>query len=343
MKNLKIIFLILIAVFLSCEKQKNNSEYLSYSLVGIVNNWPDGTNLYLLDLLSTEIVDSSIVENSSFAFNGYLHESPQKMALHKKDFSESKIIWIENGDMVLDAAKTSLRGGKMKGSRTQFEAEILFSQLDSLEDYEAEIEASMDFIAKFPNSRVSAEILSGYSQNIGKAKVSKLFNQLSEANKQSIYGQRIVQYLRLNKSHLVGDKYSDFEMNSANDNAIKFSESMGQITLLEFWASWCGPCRRENPELVKIYKKYEEKGFQVFSVSLDFSKEDWLQAINEDGLTWKHVSDLKGRNSTAGIIYGVNKIPDNFLIDADGKIAGRGLWGKELINAIDDLLANEIK
>jgi len=107
---------------------------------------------------------------------------------------------------------------------------------------------------------------------------------------------------------------------------------------LDFWASWCGPCRVENPNVVALYEKYKDKGFTVFSVSFDTKEENWLQAIEKDGLVWDaHVSDLKGWKSEAGQTYRINAIPTTFLIDENGTIIARDLRGKKLAEKLSEL------
>lgn len=121
-------------------------------------------------------------------------------------------------------------------------------------------------------------------------------------------------------------------------NDRKLSDLRGKVVLLDFWASWCGPCRKENPNVVKLYHKYKEKGFTVFSVSLDQNKEKWLGAIQRDGLVWPdHVSDLAGWSNKASKKYGVSSIPTTFLIDAEGKIIGKNLRGIALENKLNEI------
>jgi len=111
--------------------------------------------------------------------------------------------------------------------------------------------------------------------------------------------------------------------------------------LLDFWASWCKPCRRENPNLVKAYNKYKSNGFDVFSVSLDKNKKKWLAAIQKDQLVWEaHVSDLKGWQSAAAKLYGINSIPAAFLLDKEGKIIGRNLRGAALEQKLEEIFGS---
>jgi thiol-disulfide isomerase/thioredoxin len=113
----------------------------------------------------------------------------------------------------------------------------------------------------------------------------------------------------------------------------------GKVVLLDFWASWCGPCRKENPNVVKLYNEYKDKGFTIYSFSLDQDKNKWANAITKDGLIWPyHASDLKGWQSAGGAIYGVNSIPQTYLIGADGKIIAAGLRGIDLENKLKEIL-----
>jgi thiol-disulfide isomerase/thioredoxin len=107
---------------------------------------------------------------------------------------------------------------------------------------------------------------------------------------------------------------------------------------VDFWAAWCGPCRRENPNNVSLYADYKDKGFEILGVSFDNNREDWIKAINDDGLTWPQVSDLKGWKSAAGKLYGVSSIPHTVLLDKEGVIIAKNLRGEELREKVAELL-----
>lgn len=139
------------------------------------------------------------------------------------------------------------------------------------------------------------------------------------------------------RSFMIGGLAPDFTQKSPEGEAISLSDLRGKIVLVDFWASWCGPCRRENPNVVRLYEKYKDKGFEILGVSLDRNKEKWLQAIDQDGLDWLHVSDLKGWQNEVAKQYSVTSIPQTLLLDAEGKIIGKNLRGQRLVNKLAEL------
>lgn len=135
----------------------------------------------------------------------------------------------------------------------------------------------------------------------------------------------------------VGAIAPELVLQTPEGDTIRLSDFRGKITLIDFWASWCGPCRRENPNVVRLYHKFHPKGFEIFGVSLDQNRERWIRAIQQDGLVWKHGSDLKGWQSIAAQTYGVNAIPYTVLIDQNGRILAKGLRGKQLEAFLEQL------
>jgi peroxiredoxin len=133
-------------------------------------------------------------------------------------------------------------------------------------------------------------------------------------------------------------KAPDFTQPDVNGKPISLSSFKGKYVLLDFWASWCKPCRIDNPDVVKAYNEFKDKNFTVFGVSLDQSKEAWLQAIQQDGLTWTHASDLKFWSNEAAVLYGVQGIPANFLIDPQGNIIAQDLHGEEIVRTLRSVI-----
>ena len=135
----------------------------------------------------------------------------------------------------------------------------------------------------------------------------------------------------------VGQVAPDFERPDPTGKMVKLSDLRGKYVLIDFWAAWCKPCRQENPNVVRLYNQYTDQGFEVFGVSLDRTKEDWVKAIADDQLTWTHVSDLKYFNSAAAELYKIEAIPATYMIDPDGKIIARDLRGPSLENKLAEL------
>lgn len=317
-------------IIISCEESPKEE----FSLSGTVSNFENGTVLYFDN--KENLIDSTLVENNSFSFNTKLPKSPLQVVLRTKNFSNYRFLWLENRPMTFDATKSDFKHAIVTGSYEENLSQSLSKETDSL-PRDKQLKKDMEFVSKNPNSLHAAYILAVYSKTWGKDKTNELFNTFSTENKNSEYGKSIAKYIQLNKNVGIGQKFVDFEMNDTNGKARKLSEYKDKVILLEFWASNCGPCRKENPNLVKTYEKYKPKGFEVYAVSEDVKKASWLKAIEKDKLPWLQVSDLEKDNS-ASLIYGVNGIPDNFLIDKTGVIVGRNLRGEELNNRLAELL-----
>ncbi|MCU0446623.1 MAG: AhpC/TSA family protein [Microscillaceae bacterium] len=169
----------------------------------------------------------------------------------------------------------------------------------------------------------------------------KFKKQLPDSRYTQRFADRIAQFAQAREKtkHLaVGKVAPEIELESPEGTKVKLSSLRGKLVLIDFWASWCGPCRKENPNVVKMYNRFRNQGFEIYGVSLDRDREAWLQAIKADGLTWLHVSDLKFWQSEAAQAYSIQSIPATYLVGKDGNIVAKNLRGKALESKVEEIL-----
>ena len=141
------------------------------------------------------------------------------------------------------------------------------------------------------------------------------------------------------KKLAIGEIAPDIRLPNPDGEMVSLSSLRGNYVLVDFWAKWCRPCRMENPNVVRMYNKFNDRGFEVFGVSLDRNRQDWLQAIEQDGLNWTQVSDLKYWQSDAAKLYNISAIPFALLLDPEGRIIGKNLRGKQLENKLEEIFS----
>ncbi len=195
------------------------------------------------------------------------------------------------------------------------------------------------FIVKNYSSFVSPYILYNNRLNYELNELEDFVNNFNIA-KDNEFATLLNDYIAKLKRVSIGQSYLDFTQETPEGNMLSLSELVGKskLLLVDFWASWCGPCRAENPNVVAVYKDYHEKGFDVLGVSLDMNRENWIKAIETDGLIWHNVSDLKYWNNEAAKDYAISSIPSNLLIDEEGTIIAKNLRGEDLRKKVEKLL-----
>jgi peroxiredoxin len=200
---------------------------------------------------------------------------------------------------------------------------------------------SETFIEKNPTAFLSALLLENFigRQTLEAGKIVKLYNALSSDIKKTKSGVRVGEFTNSQKAVNTGNAAPDFSAPNPEGKMVSLKESLGKVTIIDFWASWCGPCRAENPNVVALYNEFHAKGLNIIGVSLDKDADKWKEAIAKDKLSWTQVSNLKFWEDPIAKQYNVKSIPATFILDASGKIVGKDLRGAELKAKIAELLA----
>ena len=196
----------------------------------------------------------------------------------------------------------------------------------------------LDVVKANPASPAAAFIVSNVYGHGAIEEMKEGLAMLDASLATSTYYKALSEKIEKLEAVAVGQMAPDFTMNDVDGNPVSLSSFKGKYLLVDFWASWCGPCRRENPHVVELYAEFKDKGFDILGVSLDQKKDAWLKAIEDDKLTWSHVSDLKGWGNEAAKLYAVSGIPHTVLLDKEGKIIAKNLRGDALRDKVAELL-----
>jgi peroxiredoxin len=324
--------------------QRQNGKWVKIDSTQLVNG--EGTikgtvafpEIYYVEVSSAKSDFPLFVENAVISIEGKA-DSLQKVKITGSKVHDEyaafvkkvEVVQKQAGEVYKKTREAKDAGNTAKADSLMAEAQKIFLEAEQMhKDYIVANPAS--FVAPYMLSQVSYEIEGDVLADY----LSKLDRKLDSV--------QIVKSLKVRAEKLkhvsVGQITPDFTMNSVDGSPVKLSDfySKNEYTLIDFWASWCGPCRGENPNVVAVYNDYNTKGFGVIGVSLDTKKEKWTKAIDDDKLTWTHVSDLKGWQNEAAALYAVNSIPMNLLVDKTGKIIARNLREEKLRETISGFL-----
>jgi peroxiredoxin len=296
----------------------------------------DAPELVQFQLDGGKEIVSFFLENETYTIS--LDSEP--LAIANIDGSESNVRYLNFLDSAQHFAdkNQAMYAGYQKAQQEQ-NTEVLDSIKTVAEElYEAEQAMAKRFAkANLDNVAGIFVVRSKLVYSMGYDDLNAILSEVPEDEKNNPYFEYLNEHLQKLAETRVGQMAPDFTMKDTAGNDISLSDFRGHYTLIDFWASWCGPCRRANPFVVEIYNDFNDKGFEIFGVSFDQSREAWIKAIHDDELTWPHVSDLKGWKNAAGKIYGVNSIPHTILIDPDGKIVANRFEHEELREMLEEI------
>ncbi|MFM7672221.1 MAG: redoxin domain-containing protein [Bacteroidota bacterium] len=213
-------------------------------------------------------------------------------------------------------------------------------QIDSIDEVRKQ-KVYRPFLLETPNTPISPFVLQEYAGwDIDPRQIEPLYNTLAPYEKEYPSMKELKQSIDMAKLTQVGAPAMEFVQNDTLDKPVALSSFRGKYLLIDFWASWCGPCRAENPNVVKAFQQFRSKNFTILGVSLDRpgQKDKWMKAIHDDGLTWTQVSDLKFWSNAVAVQYGIRAIPQNLLIDPNGIIVGKNLRGEKLMSALEGMV-----
>lgn len=337
-----------------------------FAIKGDVKGLTEGSAISLTDANNPkDTLASSRIENGGFELRGSVPE-PNLYQLNFDGIQKKSIVFLSNHALSVKGDAQAVQNLEITGSPThdvftEFQQVFnpLFQELTRLSqqinsqgmqrdeslmnDYRKQagkISAAVnDFVTRHRSSPVSPFLLVVTSQLEQDISVTESrFGLLDEKIKNGFYGKIVGEYIAEARIGAVGAQALDFSQADPDGKMVSLSAFRGKYLLVDFWASWCRPCRMENPNLVKAYHRFKDKNFTVLGVSLDRSKDSWLKAIKDDKLDWTQVSDLKFWSNEAAVKYKVQSIPQNLLIDPSGKIIAKNLRGPELHSKLCELL-----
>lgn len=348
-----------------------------YTIIGSIAGVKEGIVYLEFADGNIKIIDSTTIVDGKFSFAGKVEE-PLLYSIKLKGVTNGAKFLLDNEIITFEAKKDSIFKAKLSGAtqdsiyKSYYQND--FKKIAALAGPIYRVSDSLTQNGKIkltPEQKVvmdkrwahlqtfaddlTDKFIKGHKDKVAAAlviedrivsygtpeKLKEYYAILSPEIQKSFYGKKLKTTIDLNDKTSVGAAALEFSQTDVSGKKVKLSDYKGKYVLVDFWASWCGPCRKENPNVLAAYKAYHDKGFEVLGVSLDSKKNLWEKAIEKDGLTWTHVSDLKGWQNDVAILYGVKMVPTNYLIGPDGKIVAKNLREDVLQSKLKEIFSNK--
>lgn len=369
---MKKITLILLASFtlFSCKKE-------GYQISGTATGVENGKKVFIEvpnELGEMIALDTASIEDGKFKIEGKLKEG-MELAFIKFEENGSIPFILENGSIMVTFLKDSVQNSTVGGSKNndlfqifndsnrlltkkavKFQADnqekymaamqsqdttTIKSLQDEMNNFQVEMNnSSINFVKEHKDAFISIFLLENIlnTNSLEIDEIKKHFNNFDKALLETKAGKKLEKVINALTTVVIGKEAPNFSAPNPEGKIVSLKESLGKVTVIDFWASWCGPCRAENPNVVAMYNELHEKGLNIIGVSLDKDAAKWKEAIAKDGLNWNHVSNLKFWQDPIAEQYNVKSIPATFILDANGKIVAKDLRGDELKAKIIELL-----
>ncbi len=322
-----------------------------FVISGTVTGYPDGTTVSLLNGNNGAPESVSEIQAGKFSFSG---ESvvPSFKLISLNNEATYITLFLDNSKVNIKAEQGKLEAAVITGSPSHKDFQDFLNSVASFQGvFTGEMEPTEDviesgtvvinnFINSHPKSHITPlAVYRNFQLSGDEAQLEKQYNSLTPLLQNTEIGVYIAKQVADNGQHPIGKPFANFSQEDTAGVPVELASFRGKYVLVDFWASWCRPCRMENPNVVNAFNQYKNKNFTVLGVSLDQAKPAWIDAIKMDNLTWTQVSDLKGWGNEVAAKYGVGSIPQNFLVDPNGILVGKNLRGA----ALDRKLAKLIK